>query len=119
MHPCKCTQPESCTLLQSDLDKISNWCEKNRLTVNTSKTKAMLFGMRHVIKSTPPLTLVLNDEKLQFVVSYEYLGGTLDNLLNFKLHAKATFNLVSHQIKIFSKIRGYLNEGQNKDITLF
>ena len=38
----------ACTLLQRDLDKLSNWGEKNQLTVNTSKTKAMLFGMRHV-----------------------------------------------------------------------
>ena len=102
----------ACTLLQPDLDKLSNWCEKNQLTVNTSKTKAMLFGMRHVIKSTPPLTLVLNDEKLQFVESYKYLDATLDNLLDFELHAKTTFKLVSHKIRIFSKIRGYLNESQ-------
>ena len=102
----------ACTLLQRDLDKLSNWREKNQPTVNTSKTKAMLFGMRHVIKSTPPLTLVLNDEKLQFVESYKYLGATLDNLLDFELHAKTTVKLVSHKIKIFSKIRGYLNERQ-------
>ena len=72
----------------------------------------MLFGTRHVIKSTPPLNLVLNDEKLQFVEKYKYLGATLDNLLDFELHAKPTFKLVSHKIKIFSKIRGYLNESQ-------
>ena len=54
--------------------------------------------------------MVLNDEK--FVESYKYLGATLDNLLDFELHAKTTFKLVSHKIKIFSKIRGYLNESQ-------
>ena len=52
----------ACTLLQSDLDKLSNWCEKNRLTVNPSKTKALLFATRHVIKFTTPLTL--NDKIL-------------------------------------------------------
>ena len=51
----------------------------------------MLFGTMHVIKSTPPLTLVLNNEKLQFVENYKYLGATLDNLLDFELHAKTTF----------------------------
>ena len=73
----------ACTLLQSDIDELSNRCEKNRITVNTSKTKAMLLGTRHVIKSTPSLCLALNDEKLQFVESYKYLGATLDNLLYF------------------------------------
>ena len=79
------------TLLQSDLDKLSKWCETNLLTVNTSKTKAILFETRHVVKSIHPLTLVLNDEKLQFVESYKYLDATLGNLLNFELHAKTTF----------------------------
>ena len=41
-----------------------------------------------------------------------YLGATLDNLLDFELHAKTTFKLVSHKIKIFSNIREYLNESQ-------
>ena len=55
---------------------------------------------------------MLNDEKLQFVENYKYLGATLYNLLDFELHAKTTFKLVPHKIQIFSKIRGYLNEIQ-------
>ena len=36
----------------------------------------------------------LNDEKLQFVESYKYLGAKLDNLLDFELHEKTTFKFL-------------------------
>ena len=51
----------ACTLMESDFDELSNRCEKNRLTVNSSK--AMLSGIRQCclerrISSTPPLTVL-------------------------------------------------------------
>ena len=45
--------------MQTDLDKISEWCVSNKLTVNVKKTKAMLLGTRSIMKRTncQPLAL--------------------------------------------------------------
>ena len=94
----------ACTLLQLDRDKLSNWCEKNQLDQGNPIWNEACYKVHTSINPG------FDDDKLQFVESYKYLGATLDSLLDFELHAKTTFKLVSHKIKIFSKIRGYLNE---------
>ena len=80
-------------LYQNNLN-VCNWgsiCAKKYLSFFLSLLFLVVYTvlwLESVIKSTPPLNLVLNDEKLQFVENYKYLGATLDNLLNFELHAK-------------------------------
>ena len=43
---------------------------------------------------------------------FSYLGIKLDNTLNFEVHAKETFHLVSNKIAILAKIRKYINQRQ-------
>ena len=38
--------------LQHDLNSISKWCDENRLTINTQKTKVMIFGTHQKLKKT-------------------------------------------------------------------
>ena len=102
----------ACDQLQPDLNIFAQWCKLNQLTINTTKTKAMLFGTRHALKLAPKLTLRLDNKVLDFVDSYTYLGACLDGLLDFEKHAKNTLKLVAHKIKIFSKIRAYVNKAQ-------
>ena len=72
------------------------------MLINTIQYKVGKISFREMMLSY----LTPNDEKFLFVESYNYLGATPDNLLDFELHAKTTytFKLVFHKIKIFSKI---------------
>ena len=96
--------------LQSILDKFSKWCAVNALTVNTSKTKVMVFGSRHRIKNCKKPNLFINNEQLQMVPTYKYLGINLDQTLNFKYHLDSLINNITFKLYLFSKIRRYLNE---------
>ena len=60
------------TNLQSNLNHIGEWCNRNKLTINVGKTKAMIFGTRNKIKRNGKLTL--NGRGVDFVTSYKYLG---------------------------------------------
>ena len=96
--------------LQKILDKFSKWCAINALTINTSKTKVMIFGSRHKIKNCKKTSLFINKEQLQTVPTYRYLGINLDQTLNFKYHLDTLINNVTFKLYLFSKIRRYLNE---------
>ena len=63
--------------LQTDMNSLANWCESNGLTVNTEKTKLMLFGSKHLLNKLPLFEIKFNDTVLQTVGSY--LGVTLDS----------------------------------------
>ena len=97
-------------LLQQDLLSLQNWCDMNKLTLNCKKTKYCAFGMRsNVEKSkTQNLVLSLNNQILDKVCSYKYLGFALDEHLNFNKHITDLKQLLSHKLYLLSKIRRYI-----------
>ena len=82
----------------------------NKITINCKKTKYCVFGMSSAIKKgkTANTILCLNNQILNRVCSYKYLGFTLDEHLNFNKHVEELKNLVSHKLYLMSKIRKYL-----------
>ena len=52
--------------LQKVLDKFTKWCAINALTINTNKTKTMLFGSRNKIQNSCKHELYINKELLPF-----------------------------------------------------
>ena len=97
-------------LLQKDLDNLMSWCNENKLTINTKKTKYCIYGMRSNVKHSKSIDteLSLNGNILDRVCSYKYLGFTLDDHLNFNKHISDLCNLVTHKLYLLSQIRQYL-----------
>ena len=73
-----------------------------------SKLNAVVFGIKNVNNVALP-NLMLHNDLLHYVKEYTYLGTHLEELFTFEPHAKATFRLVSHRIKILQKIRKYFD----------
>ena len=101
---------QAITIVQEDLVKLSQWCNKNRLTINCKKTKYCVYGMRSVIKKSKTIDMILslNNTVLERVCSYKYLGFILDDQLNFNKHMSEMINIVSHKLYLLSRIRRYL-----------
>ena len=53
---------------------MEQWAKKNSLEFNASKTKTMMFTRKH---SYDPVPLYLNVERIEFVVSFKYLGDSI------------------------------------------
>ena len=71
---------------------LENWVKNNRLTVNVSKTKLMLFSSKN-IQNLP--TLYYNNETIQWVKSITYLGVIIDDRLSFVSHVEAVHRKLS------------------------
>ena len=97
-------------LVQSDLDKLVEWCTDNKVTINCKKTKYCIYGMRSNIKRTKSVDTILslNNNRLDRVSSYKYLGFILDEHLNFNKHVSEMCNIISHKLFLLSKIRKFL-----------
>ena len=72
---------ESQSGLQMCLNKLNSYCQKWKLTVNTEKTKIMIFnkGGRIIKKSN----FLYNNSPLEIVKNYKYLGLVFDCSGNF------------------------------------
>ena len=102
---------------QKDLNRLHKWCQCNKLTLNPSKTKMMLFGTRHSIKKFRACQLNLNGKIIQKVSTFKYLGFILDSTLSFKIHVADVIKKVIHKRLLLSKVMGFLNK--NTAISIF
>ena len=91
--------------LQQDLKRFKLWCDRNQLTMNIKKTKYVTFGLKKIHNHQ----LYINENEFEKVISYKYLGITLDMNLNFNIHIENCLKLISHKAYLLSKIRKYID----------
>lgn len=107
---------------QNGFITVSNWLHKNLLTLNTDKTKYLLFTMRN----TNPMLTNLNIQAhnncdlhyadiactcptLDKTDHIKYLGVTIDTNLNFRKHIDLLCTRVRKLIYIFKNLRNISN----------
>ena len=93
--------------MQHDLDNITNWCKSNKLSLNISKTKSMLLGSKNRVRKTRYHALHIDNISIDYVLSYKYLGITIDQSLNFNLHMNQLFKTISYKLSLLQKLRSY------------
>ena len=60
--------------MQSDLNRVQEWCRNNRLSLNVNKTKVMTFMSDHKRKRCPEFKLYMCGNVIEDVDDYKYLG---------------------------------------------
>ena len=96
----KTSSATSC--LQEDLDAVSSWLAKNKLTINSSKSELLLFRQSKVC------SLRINGEVLNVVKCSKYLGVQIDNSLTFEKHIDVVCKKVSKLVGLVSRLRYFL-----------
>ena len=74
---------------------------------NHSMSYILLVDLMLIIIKNP-LPIKIDNEQIQYVDSYKYLGVTLDQGLNFNLHTQN--KLSSHKVYMLSGIRPYITK---------
>ena len=77
--------PEDYNMLQSDVNTIFTWVDRNNLTFNGSKCKYMIIS-RLKSKSVAASSLTLHSQQIEKVSSYKYLGITITDNLSWSTH---------------------------------
>jgi len=68
--------------LQEDTDQLVCWAKHEGMTINSAKTKVMLFGGKN-----DTLQIKIDNTELENVRSFKYLGVVLDPMLDFSIQA--------------------------------
>jgi hypothetical protein len=97
--------------LQNDLDILSKWCERNKLTINVSKSCSMLIGSRQRISlycNLPNLGLTLNGQDLCNKCNYTYLGVEVDSYLTWDKNVNNVCSKLGSRIAMTQRLSSYL-----------
>ena len=64
-----------------ELQLVSEWAARNKLVLNISITKSIVFGPNHSLNPQPQLNHVINNVEIEEVEVTNLLGVTLDCIL--------------------------------------
>ena len=92
--------------INNELSKISEWLLVNKLSLNASKTKCMVYSMPQKKVVIPRLKLA--DNEIESVGQFNFLGITLDNHLNWNAHINKILKYIYSKTGILNKIKLFL-----------
>ena len=93
--------------MNNDLQVLADWFRANKLSLNISKTKSMLF-----CRSPPPeneeLILTMSDTIIQRIKCLQFLGLYIDEKLDWHEHINKCKNKLTSALYVINKVNSYL-----------
>ena len=113
---------KSIMVLNKELARLQEWFQVNKLTVNLSKTKFILFGSRQRLTNSTTtrleqdLNLKLGSRQIDRVTHTKFLGLVLDDNLSWSFHINSISRKIAKSIGILYRARHYLNLDSLKNL---
>ena len=86
--------------LKSETKNLLVWCDYNRLSINWSKTYAMVITNKRAYLKQPLKFIHLDSNRVEMVNNFKLLGVTLDTKLNFDAYSAMLAKSIN--IRLFS-----------------
>ena len=103
--------------LNKELQNIYYWFCRNKLSVNATKTKCMLFNSRRKFAENDTLNVSLNGVAIEQVPVFKYLGIHLDTFLSFDQHINALASKVKQHTRLLWKMHNFIPESLASEFT--
>ena len=94
------TATEMTATLNKELQLVSEWVARNKLVLNISKTKSIVFGTNHSLNHKPQLNLIIYNVEIKQVEMTKLLGVTLDCKLSWSKHIYTTVAKMGRSISL-------------------
>ncbi len=94
------------TVINEELTKINDWLKTNKLSLNITKTKYMLFHIAQ--KQIDPLHINIDNINIDRVKQFNFLGLTINENLTWTDHINKIANKISQNIGILNKLKYFL-----------
>ena len=92
--------------LNCELQKIYDWLTLNRLSLNISKTKYLMFSPKQKHVAYP--TVRLNEQTVEKVSEFDFLGIILNQHMTWESHVKKVGHKINRNIGLINKMKHFL-----------
>ena len=86
-----------------EISKVTTWLQRNKLQLNVSKSKFMVF-FKHP-KTLPKLNITANGNLIGQVSEFNFLGITIDENITWNPHIRNTSIKIARVIGILRKLK--------------
>ena len=90
------------------MENLNIWCCANKLTVNRSKSNALVISPKLIHDFAEQLTVSYDSFQIYSVKSAKYLGVIIDNRINFYDHIKVLECKIARSVGILTKLKTIL-----------
>ena len=108
---CLMINHENVSILQDkmnmELKKLHNWCNANKLTINLSKSTAILISSKLNTQITN-VNITIDYSPITISETAKYLGVITDSKLNFQNHIKIIESKLSRGVGILCRLKAIL-----------
>ena len=111
------TQSQLERRINVELKFIHDWLCVNKLSLNVSKTRSMVFKNPRLPMVSQPFVVEIDGEKVKYVSEFNFLGVTLDEFLTWTPHTKRIQSKISRSLGVIKRVRKLLP--RDKLITLY
>ena len=87
------------------VSELVNWCDKNYLQLNVTKTEEMIIDFRKTQSTDHPL--VIKQEEVRIVHTYKYLGTVIDDKLEWTPNIDTCCKKASQRLFFLRKLRQF------------
>ena len=94
--------------LNVDLAAITSWLHDNQLTLNVAKSKFMIIGSRAKLSQFNDIALDANNDRLENVTEFKYLGVTINQYLTWHDHIDQIQSKVAKRLGVLKRIKHLL-----------
>ena len=93
--------------LQSCLDNVSKWYNRNRLLINIEKSKVMVIGNSYQLKALNLQDFVIdfNDSPLELVERAKYLGMYINSDMSWEFHITNLCKQMDYYMSLLRRLR--------------
>ena len=88
-----------------EINRFIQWCKTNFLILNVSKTKEIIIDFRLKKNILPPV--LMNDQAVEIVDKYKYLGLIIDDKLNWRDNCKILLGRLNQRLYFLRRLRTF------------
>ena len=89
----------------NEIRNFVQYCDRNYLELNVSKTKEMIIDFRKNTQQTQPI--IIKEQEIEQVKTYKYLGITLNNTLTWNDNTNSILKKVNPRLYCLRKLNSF------------
>ena len=86
--------------LNADLTAITSWLHDNKLTLNVTRSKFMVIGARNKLSQFNDIAIVANNDQLENVTKFKYLGVIINQHLTWHDHIEQLQSKIAKRLGV-------------------